>query len=48
MSFRFHSGALPISRARVPTIGDAAFHAALKEYEDADMTETDGENGGSD
>ena len=48
MFFRFHAGALPTSRASTPTIPDAAFHAALEEYIEADKTETDGENGGSD
>ena len=48
MFFRFHAGALPTLRASAPTIPDAAFHAALEEYIEADKPETDGENGGSD
>ncbi|KAJ6534251.1 hypothetical protein B0H19DRAFT_1185614 [Mycena capillaripes] len=38
--------ALAISEtARVPAIGPAALTAALKEYEEGETTETDGENG---
>jgi hypothetical protein len=39
---------MPISTAGAPTISDSAFHAALKQYEEDDETESDGENGGSD
>lgn len=47
MVYRFHAGAMPISRSCAPTISDSAFLAALKEYEDDDKTETEGENGDS-
>jgi hypothetical protein len=45
---RFHAGAQPLSTATKPTISDSAFIAALKEYEEEDKTESDGENGDSD
>ncbi|KAJ6548534.1 hypothetical protein B0H19DRAFT_1074387 [Mycena capillaripes] len=43
---RFHARVQAISEtARVPAIGPAALTAALKEYEEGETTETDGENG---
>ncbi|KAJ6556302.1 hypothetical protein B0H19DRAFT_1152361, partial [Mycena capillaripes] len=42
----FHARVQAISEtARVPAIGPAALTAALKEYEEGETTETDGENG---
>lgn len=45
---RFHAGAQPLSSASAPTISDSAFLAALKEYEEDPVTESDDENGDSD
>ena len=45
---RFHAGAQPISTTGIPTISDSAFEAALKEYEEDSVTESDGENGETD
>ncbi|KAJ7914203.1 hypothetical protein B0H13DRAFT_2270870 [Mycena leptocephala] len=43
---QFHAGVQPISQmAQVPAIGPAAFAAALKEYEEGEETDTDGEDG---
>ncbi|KAJ6528049.1 hypothetical protein B0H19DRAFT_1256268 [Mycena capillaripes] len=43
---RFHAGVQPLSEvARAPAIGPAAFAAALKEYEEGETTDTDGEDG---
>ncbi|KAJ7931887.1 hypothetical protein B0H13DRAFT_2263439 [Mycena leptocephala] len=42
---RFHAGVQPISQtAQVPAIGPAAFAIALKEYEEGEETDTDGED----
>lgn len=45
---RFHAGAIPVSRLDLPKIPYGAFEAAMKEYEEDDNTETDGERGDSD
>ncbi|KAJ7671903.1 hypothetical protein B0H17DRAFT_1208833 [Mycena rosella] len=41
---RFHAGVQPISRLTSLSIGFDAFAAAIKEYEEADQTDTDGES----
>ncbi|KAJ7058403.1 hypothetical protein C8F01DRAFT_1255552 [Mycena amicta] len=42
---RFHSGAQPIETQTVCRLTTSDMDAAIKEYEDADQTESDGEDG---
>lgn len=48
ISHRFHARAIPVSRLDLPKIPYGAFEAAMKEYEEDDNTETDGEREDSD
>lgn len=42
---RFHGGAQPISLAKMRVISSSAFEAAIKEYKEDEVTESDGETG---
>ncbi|KAJ6489148.1 hypothetical protein DFH09DRAFT_378989 [Mycena vulgaris] len=42
---RFHSGAQPIAPVKTASLSKAVLDAALKEYDEDDNTETDGEDG---